>query len=69
MTLTVKPAAMGLLDQFSVMDKTVRIAIVAESHPVPILIRGQLPADVSLAVIGRLIQEFKAKQPVRKGGL
>ena len=66
MPLTVKRAACGILDQWSVMDGHVRVAIVAESEPVPILIRGELPKRTTLADVGRLIRDAKTRL---KGGL
>ena len=69
MTLAVKPAAGGILDQWSVMSGPVRIAIVAECEPLPILLRGELPADAPLAVVSRLIGEYRANQEKRAAGL
>lgn len=66
MNITVKRAAAGILDQWSVVDNFVRVAIVAEAEPVPILIRGELPKGVSLSDVALLIRDAKARL---RGGL
>lgn len=64
MTLTLKTHP-GIIDQFSLYDGPVRVAILADSKPEPIIVAGELPKGVTLADVSKLIE----KRPKLKGGL
>lgn len=66
-TYSVKRADLGILDQWSVMDGPVRVAIVAESVWTTdsgklILVRGEVPADFGLVAVQAAIDQAKAEE-------
>lgn len=66
---SVKVCAQGILSQWSLMDQTVRVAIVAENSPDLILVRGAVPAGMSLAGIQAMIDQAKAGERRHTAGL
>ncbi len=64
MTLTARRIP-GVIDQIGVYDGHVRIAILADSQPAPIILKGELPKGVKPEDVAKMLEVPKNL----KGGL